>query len=75
MVKFVPNIAENTKALCALREPDKQNCFEELKKLLTPSLIVALYDPSLETISYPNLWMHLRLAWEQFCYTDSHQET
>ena len=58
MGKFIPNLAEKTRPLCELLlkesiwiwETAKQSSFEELKKLLTSSPILALYDPSFETI-------------------------
>ena len=58
MGKFIPNLAEKTRPLRELLlkdstwiwEPAQQSSFEELKKLLTSSPILALYDPSFETI-------------------------
>ena len=58
MGKFIPNLAERTKALRDLLQkedewiwgPAQQNSFDDLKNLSVYSPILALYDPSLETI-------------------------
>ena len=58
MGKFIPNLAKKTKPLRELLQKDaariwesaQQSSFKELKNLLTSSLILSHYDPSLETI-------------------------
>lgn len=58
MGKFTPNLAEKTKPLWELLGKDthwiwraaQRDCFEKLKKLLTSSPVLALFDSSLETI-------------------------
>ena len=58
MGKFTPNLAEMTKPLrdLLLKEvqwtwgPSQQSSFEDLKKMLSSSPVLALYDPSLETV-------------------------
>ena len=58
MGKFTPNLAERTKPLRDLLQkesdwiwgPAQQSSFDDLKKLLTSNPVLALYDPSLETI-------------------------
>ena len=57
MGKFTPNLAERTKPLRDLLQkdsdwtwgPPQQSSFEDLKKLLISSAVLALYDPSFET--------------------------
>ena len=56
--KFAPNLAERTKPLRDLLqkdaewtwEPAQQSSLEDLKQLLISSPVLALYDPSFETI-------------------------
>ena len=82
MCKFAPNLADITKPLIDLLvkgnqwvwgEP-QQKAFNQVKQMLTTSLVLALFDPSFGTIVSADA-SSFGLQWVQFCSRDSQKES